>query len=294
MFRHAYREGLDFATLFFRVVTTRPWGDGMASPREMPLNFLLACRAFFVFENAHQYFRALLEKNPARALLKTRSGLDIVFRQNLYDARILRESFLERPYLAGGLMPAVILDIGGYIGDFAVFAAKHLGSRVIVYEPTEENLELLEENVLRNNLQNLIEFHSCALAAVEGSMGLWIQKSTAGEIHVSSTTYGTHYTAPVRRIVQSTTLPGILERHGLTSVDLLKIDIEGGEYDVFESAPDHVFAGIHNIVFEYHPIEGYEPRLKAIEDRLVSLGYRVHRHGSLVRARRPSPEKRRG
>ena len=119
MFRHIHRKGLDFATLFCRVVTTRPWGG----------------------------------------------------------------------------------DIGGYIGDFAVFAAKHLGSRVI---------------------------------------------------------------------------------------------IEGGEYDVFESAPDHVFAGIHNIVFEYHPIQGYEPRLRVIEDRLISLGYRVHRHGSLVTARRPSLEKRRG
>jgi hypothetical protein len=44
----------------------------------------------------------------------------------------------------------------------------------------------------------------------------------------------------------------------LESVDLLKVDCEGGEYELFATAPDAVFERIGDIALEYHAIKGYE------------------------------------
>lgn len=43
----------------------------------------------------------------------------------------------------------------------------------------------------------------------------------------------------------------LLRDHAVESVDLLKIDVEGGEYAILESAPADVLSRIRNIVFEY-------------------------------------------
>jgi len=40
------------------------------------------------------------------------------------------------------------------------------------------------------------------------------------------------------------------------TADLLKIDCEGGEYEILESTPAEVLSRIRNIVFEYRQIDG--------------------------------------
>lgn len=258
------------------------WGGRISSLRELAENIYLISSSFIVFENPLPYLRALLHKSEATSILKTRTGLRITFRQNLYDARILRESFLEKPYLVGVQNFDVILDIGAYIGDFSLYAAKHLGARVIAFEPTAENFSLLAQNVRNNNLSNRISISPLAVSARGGPLQLFIQSSEAGEIHASSNIYGTHYVNPSTRVIESISINQILVDHNLAKVNLLKLDIEGGEYDILEDMSDEVFEKIDNIVLECHPIPGYEPRLRLIMVRLSSLNYKVKRKGWLV------------
>jgi Met-10+ like-protein len=106
-----------------------------------------------LFENNDAYVRALYRKGEGTVTLHTHDGLDIAIRQNLWGARIVREIFFERPYVQYVNLPPhpVIVDIGGYIGDFSLYAAKYLNARrVVVFEPTAENFALLKQNIENN------------------------------------------------------------------------------------------------------------------------------------------------
>lgn len=53
--------------------------------------------------------------------------------------------------------------------------------------------------------------------------------------------------------VESVTLASLLEREQLDRVDLLKLDIEGSEYEILESVPVAVLRRVRAVVMEYHP-----------------------------------------
>jgi hypothetical protein len=71
--------------------------------------------------------------------------------------------------------------------------------------------------------------------------------------------------------VEAVTLVDVWQREGLNQVDLLKIDIEGGEHEVFLNTPDEVLGTIMNIGMEYHD-NAPKSRLFA---RLTDAGFRL-------------------
>lgn len=112
-----------------------------------------------LFENFNLYVQALNRKGDGTVVLRTHDGLNITIRQNIWDARIIREIFFDKPYIRHFTLPPkpTIVDIGGYIGDFSIYAVKYLGAgRVIVYEPTAENFEILEQNIANNGYNDRI------------------------------------------------------------------------------------------------------------------------------------------
>lgn len=241
---------------------------------------VLAIKAVQTFSNFPAYFLALGKAGRGKTILRTRDGLSITIRNNIWDVRIVQEMFLEQPYMKYLSLPEspTIVDIGAYIGDFCVYAAKHLNARVIAYEPTQENFAILKENVENNSLKDKIELVNKAVG-YSGEMTLNVQKNDE-EIHVSNYWYHDGE----KRSVQSVNLEEIFNTHSLTEVDLLKVDCEGGEYDIFPTVPEHLFAHIKNIVFEYHIIDNYQEKLASITSKLTGLGYVVKRHGMIVYA----------
>ena len=74
------------------------------------------------FINYDDYRRALQVEGNGTVDIRTADGLTITIRMNIWDARILQEVFLDNPYVRDSSLPPepIIVDIGGYIGDFAV------------------------------------------------------------------------------------------------------------------------------------------------------------------------------
>lgn len=219
--------------------------------------------------------------------LLTRNGLRIRARNNHWDAVIITEIFLDRAYLKmfTSLPPQpVIVDIGGYIGDFSLYAAYELGARVITYEPTPENYALLMENVALNGLKDQITCHNAGVDGQPGSIMLNLDRSD-GALHASRYMYAT---TPERIEIRTVSVAGIMADNALTHIDVLKIDCEGCEYDILSTLTPDIFDKIDRIVFEYHTLPDHINKLERVKMNLVAAGYTLteDRKNSLVAATR--------
>jgi FkbM family methyltransferase len=240
--------------------------------------------AMALFENPDVYLHALSEKSHGTVELRARGGLTITIRRNLWDARIIKEIFFDRPYVRHVALPEnpVVIDIGGYIGDFTLYAAKYLNARkVIVYEPTKENFELLSRNIGNNSFNGEVIAVNKAVG-IDSVIRLNVEVCDNEEIHVSSY----WYQKAEQRVIPCVTLPELMEIHGLESVDLLKVDCEGGEYDIFPALNEATLGKIRNIVFEYHQVDGFEKKLRRVLEHLKSVGYTLRVDGQIAYASR--------
>ena len=70
---------------------------------------------------------------------------------------------------------------------------------------------------------------------------------------------------------EAMTLEDVLNEERIDDVDLLKIDIEGGEHEVLAATPRSVFRRCRTIAMEYHPNGSKEELLR----RVVGCGFAV-------------------
>jgi FkbM family methyltransferase len=216
--------------------------------------------------------------------LRTADGLTITMRQNYGDATTIAEIFLHDCYVRDLILPPdpVVVDIGGFIGDFSLYAVKRLNARrVIVCEPSPRNWALLLKNIANNGYQDRIEPVNKAVTD-GGDVMMNIDAPSEYQCMVSAYCPGEQPLSAVSGISLSQLLFG----HAVESVDLLKIDCEGGEYAILENTATDVLSRIRNIVFEYHDIEGGWAKLESVNQRLRREGYTLHKRGGLVSASR--------
>jgi FkbM family methyltransferase len=239
-------------------------------------------RAVRLFANFPVYFGALWRRGPGVRVLKTRDGLKIAVRENLWDARIVREIYIDRPYLRYFEPPPnpVVIDVGAYIGDFSLYCAHYLNARVVAYEPTAENYDMVVRNIALNGLGGQVEVVNRGVAA-DRQITVNVQK-LGQEVHASAY----WYSDAEPRTIECTSLAEIIDAHGLRRIDLLKVDCEGGEYEILPATPDEVYDRIDQIVFEFHKVDGYEAKLARVVEKLERVGYTLTRAGMLMYATR--------
>lgn len=123
---------------------------------------------------------------------------------------------------------ALVLDIGGNCGAFAVPLARAAGdgSRVIAFEPNPVMMGRLGENVRRNGLGHVVRIEGCALGAEEGEANLMLRAGNYGQASLRGVAKGKADGAvcvPVR------VLSPYLKGADGYDVCVLKIDVEGFE-----------------------------------------------------------------
>ncbi len=149
----------------------------------------------------------------------------------------LIEVFLKRIYDVPGFIPGrddVVVDVGANYGDTTVWWGKRHGASVIAFEPLEGVFEILKENVKLNELQ--VELHNTALGDGKNLSG-----HLSGSMFVSSETSG-------QMSFKSVTLDSL----GMDRIDILKIDVEGFEYEVLSGAKETLRRTSPRIIIETH------------------------------------------
>lgn len=146
---------------------------------------------------------------------------------------------------------AVFVDLGANEGFFSVVASRLVGPRgsVIAVEPQSRLQSVLLKNFEINNCYN-VRLIRCAIANQTGVTRLMIAPET--NTGSSGLFRSTRYRLP-SEAVQAFTLEEFFEKVGLDRCDLIKIDVEGAEYDIVTSSTAFLKRGIiRNVAIEFH------------------------------------------
>jgi FkbM family methyltransferase len=234
-------------------------------------------------------------RGPDTLRFRTRAGL-VIDTPNRPGARVpVYEIFAEDCYrfawFLGPLLsrPIQVIDIGGHVGTFSCRLSQlHAGARVQAFEPSATTAAFLRGNVLRNGFGDRVSVHEVALAATTGfavfddngaGSGL---NGLAAAGHAAGTATKVE-TVAFDDIIATTNAP----------VDLVKIDCEGGEYDLVLGSSRDSWANVQRVVIEWHPVDGHE--WAELRDWFATVGLQVQdedafgRHGCVWLSREPLP-----
>lgn len=162
-----------------------------------------------------------------------------------------QETALVKSLLKAGM---TFVDVGANWGYFTLLAASLVGpaGRVVSFEPHPTLYRLLEQNIERNRFAWVTPLRVAA-AGEEGEMNLAGYTEGDSNRGVSRLTRGVEPRGPNYH-VKTGRLETLLDAAGVGEVDLLKVDIEGGEGDVLPTLRDGLArARYKHILLELHP-----------------------------------------
>ncbi len=184
-------------------------------------------------------------------------------------AQILSEVYIDRVYapFVEGRQGLVIVDAGANVGVTAQYFSRY-ARRVIAVEPSSAHCACIREMIQRNGIQNII-LTQCAISDKEGEQMLseFPGNSTMNTLQPGTVGWKNG------EIVQTFTIKLLFDYYLFKHVDLLKLDIEGGEAAVLRS-PEfaEVAPMIDTIVGEWHSWAAITQR--EVQDILCMLGFR--------------------
>jgi FkbM family methyltransferase len=163
----------------------------------------------------------------------------------------------------------IIVDIGGHIGSFSIWAAKQaFNGKVFTFEPNTENFQLLKENKRINKVSNL-QIYNMAVSDKVGKVSFFNSE------HQSMGHSMYEDELPNKTTVDATTLLEILKTNKIKKVDFLKIDAEGAEYPILLNANATLLNKIDKIFIEYHDYLNHGKTYQDITNHLKSHGFEV-------------------
>jgi FkbM family methyltransferase len=127
------------------------------------------------------------------------------------------------------------IDVGANIGYFAVRLAIHnSGLQAIAVEAIPSTVDHLRANVALNNLSDRVLVVNCAIGAAEGRTKLFVPRvsgHTAASIRDQHPDEGSDSVEVDLRLLDS-----LLSAINVKDNDLLKLDVEGAEFEVLKGA----------------------------------------------------------
>lgn len=137
--------------------------------------------------------------------------------------------------------PQCVVDLGGNIGIYTIQMAKFFPTaRVIMVEPDAGNLAVAQANFELHDVHP--EIRTEAISDRRGTAE-WFSDSGRSAITA----------LPMAHVVRTITLDDLLA--DVPRVDLLKIDIEGGEVRALQGASPESLCRINRIVGEFHGLD---------------------------------------
>lgn len=212
--------------------------------------------------------------NDVRYPIKIRNGTT--------DSKVFEEIFIRKEY--DFRLPFKIknvIDVGANSGISSIFFLKKFKDlKIISIEPENSNFNILKENLSFYRNVNLVK------------SALWNKKTN---LLISNLDYADKwgfmvkesFVKPNINTFKSITIPEIIRRFKLKHIDLLKIDIEGSERELFLENTDWL-NNVKSIIIELHEkmrggsIESFNNALKNYNFKEIRLEGKYAKHLRLL------------
>jgi FkbM family methyltransferase len=188
----------------------------------------------------------------------------LVIRPRTSDRFVFEQIFLDHDYdIPVDLSPRFIVDAGANVGYSTVyFASRYPGARIIALEPEPTNFDLLVRNT--RDYPEIIPMKAA----------LWCENEM-----LSLNNQGESWSHRVEKlnenspgVVQGITMDALLRQYGRSSIDLLKIDIEGAECEVFSAECRPWLSRTNVLIVEIH--DHFKPGCsQALENAISGLDF---------------------
>lgn len=154
----------------------------------------------------------------------------VYLRDNFSDPAIFRQVFLEQQYKLDEILSIDakrIIDAGANIGCASLyFSTIFPNAEIVAIEPEGENFQLLQKNTA--NYKNV----TCKNAA------LWDKNEMLSITNPESLSAGFMVEQTEENAIEGLTISQVLEEQNWNTIDIVKIDIEGAEKEVFLANTD--------------------------------------------------------
>jgi FkbM family methyltransferase len=204
-------------------------------------------KLFIFFVLLHAFIRKFFPLKPRSFDISIRFGGNILFFniRGIADLAALYEVFVKKEYEFETLSEVrVIVDLGANIGDTAVyFASMYPNARVYAIEADPAIFEVLKMNTL--SVKNITPVFG-AISSYTGSLDFFVNASS-----LSGSVFERNGTSK-KVSVPCFSLKDFMNRQGVSMVDIIKFDIEGGEYEFFDSSMNDIQKS-RLLIGEVHP-----------------------------------------
>ncbi|MFT4600942.1 MAG: FkbM family methyltransferase [Arenicella sp.] len=204
-----------------------------------------------MLKNKIGYHWSKLAPFGSNVKISLKNGTKFIVRARTMDRSVVKEVWLKEIYNQHGISVQegdTVLDIGGHIGVFNVYAAqKSKTGKVYSFEPFSENFERLKMHAEINKLDN-VSLINKGVSSITGkqTLNLSPDNNTGGHsLHLKTET-------DKKVEIDTITLSDFYADAGITKVDFLKLDCEGAEFDIVKGNLEKI-KEIERIILECHP-----------------------------------------
>lgn len=162
---------------------------------------------------------------------------------------------------------SVIVDLGSNLGEFSGQMSSKFGCKCYAVEALPSLYAKIPDNPL-------VQKFNYAISSSDAPITIYISENPEANTikEVASQSWCNDGAIQVEDITFET----FLKRHEISSVDVLKIDIEGAELELFKEISDEVLTEVKQIAVEFHDfIKEFDcaKEVQEIKDKLISLGF---------------------
>ena len=159
---------------------------------------------------------------------------------------------------------SVVYDLGAHVGLYTLLASC-FANKVISVEAHPINYKILEINLIKNKINNVIALNRAVVGEYPpNGLVKIIDGEHSGGNRISKDVGSNGYS------VEAITIGDLISEYG--EPDLLKIDVEGAEFEILQKTPNDVLKSIPYIVGEVHLEFG---DISYIIKRLKDLRFKV-------------------
>jgi FkbM family methyltransferase len=153
---------------------------------------------------------------------------------------------------------SIVFDVGGYKGEFAAEILCKYNANIYIFEPIKDFFLIIKNKFSNNEKVKPFNF---GLAGKEQEL----------EISLSDNSSSVYLNGENRETIQLKSIVDFIKTNNIKQIDLIKINIEGGEYELLESLIDNGCISIFkNMQIQFHDFlfENAKERMNKIQENL--------------------------